>query len=82
MDNSELTSKLTDELIDNREHARNENNWLLSDQIRAELDSRNCFVFDSKDGQEVYHMTNPMTRYEMISIRKQMDFNFKIGYIK
>ena len=73
--------KLTDELIAIREQARTDKNWLLSDEIRKELDTRNCFIFDGPTGQEVYHMTKPMTRDEMISIRKEMDFNFKTSWI-
>lgn len=77
-----LKDILTDKLIDIRQQARDNNDYLLSDLIRQELDSRNCFVFDSKNGQEVYHMTKSMTRDNMILIRREMDFNFKINYIR
>lgn len=45
-----------DELIDLRVLARSYKYWLLSDSIRKFLDSKLVFIFDTKDGQEVYHL--------------------------
>ena len=46
----------TDELIELREKARLDKNYKLSDEIRNILDERLCFIFDTKEGQEVYHL--------------------------
>jgi len=61
----DFESKYIDELIDIREEARAEKNWELSDKIREYLDSKSTFIFDTKEGQEVYH-TNTMSRNELI----------------
>ncbi len=41
-------------LIYKREKARKNGNYKLSDEIRGQLDAIHTFVFDTKDGQEVY----------------------------
>jgi hypothetical protein len=45
-----------DKLIYEREQARRNKNWQLSDEIRDYLESQLVFVFDTKEGQEVYHL--------------------------
>lgn len=41
-------------LIHNREKARSRGNYKLSDEIRDKLDAMHTFVFDTKEGQEIY----------------------------
>ncbi len=67
MKKQELKETSIDLLIDIRAQAREGKNWKLSDEIRDHLDSKNVFVFDTKDGQEVYHMPYPTTREELIN---------------
>jgi len=64
-------------LIDIRREAREERDWELSDIIRDYLDTRNVFCFDTKDGQEVWHIPQPtITRAEMIKkIQKDITAN-------
>jgi hypothetical protein len=54
----------TDELIDLREIARANKDWQLSDNIRNILDNRFVFVFDTKNGQEVYHLSKQKLQKE------------------
>lgn len=53
-------------LIEQRAIARENKDFSLSDNIRDELDSQNVFVFDTKDGQEVYFELKGMTRGKLI----------------
>lgn len=48
--------KYIDELLERRYLARENKDWKLSDEIRNYLDSKFVFVFDTKEGQEIYHM--------------------------
>lgn len=41
-------------LLEIREKARSNKNWVLCDKIRDILDDRLDFVFDTKDGQELH----------------------------
>ena len=54
------------ELIEIREQARVEKNWILSDQIREYLDTKHSFIFDTKNGQVIYHCLSNMTRGKLI----------------
>ena len=54
--------KNIDDIIEEREKARQEKNWKLSDEIRDYLDSINIFIFDTPKGQEVYYPASPTTR--------------------
>lgn len=54
-----------DELIELRKHSRLAKDWGLSDDIRDYLDSKHIFIFDHKEGQEVYHRTSG-TRKDLI----------------
>lgn len=65
-----LTTKYIDELINLRKQAREEKNWKLSDEIRDILDTKNAFVFDTTDGQVIYHRPR-ITRKEMVKILKE-----------
>jgi hypothetical protein len=47
--------KYIDELVDLRNEARAKKNWKLSDEIRDYLDTKQTFIFDTIDGQVVYH---------------------------
>tara|TARA_R110000772_G_scaffold20466_2_gene56770 strand:- start:73942 stop:75174 length:1233 start_codon:yes stop_codon:yes gene_type:complete len=51
----DIPEKYIDELIYIRDKARNNELWELSDKIRDYLDSKGSIVYDTKDGQEVYH---------------------------
>jgi len=50
-----LTCKYIDELIEIRKDARQKKDWALSDKIRSYLDNKHVFVFDTEEGQIVYH---------------------------
>lgn len=56
---------LIDELIDLREQSRLNKDYKLSDDIRDYLDTKHIFIFDHKEGQEIYHRTKG-TRKELI----------------
>ena len=65
-----LECKYIDELIDIRENARQKKDWTLSDKIRIYLDSKHVFIFDTNEGQIVYHRNNE-TRKSLIDKMKQ-----------
>ena len=50
-----LDRKYIDELIEIRVEARQNRDWTLADKIRDYLDNKHVFVFDSEEGQIVYH---------------------------
>ena len=62
--------KYIDELVDLRRDAREQKNWMLSDKIRVYLDTKRSFVFDTKEGQVIYHRTNG-TRTDLINQLKE-----------
>ena len=64
-----LKSKYIDELIELRKDARDQKNWILSDKIRAFLDTKHVFVFDTKESQIVYHRKG-ITRQQLIQTMK------------
>lgn len=48
-----------DATIEDRRLARERKDWKESDRLRDNLDARNVFVFDLKDGfQEVWHLND------------------------
>ncbi len=65
-----------DQLTHMRECARNENDWVLSDQIRDYLDTKNVFCVDSSEGQVVYHLPEPLTSRKE-ALKKVENMNFK-----
>ena len=76
----DLKGKYIEELIDLRKNERQAKNWLICDEIRNYLDSKFVFIFDTKDGQEVYHELKGMTRVDLIdrinkNIRLEKVFN-------
>jgi len=54
-----------DSLIYEREQARKNNDYGLSDTIREKLDALSVFVLDTKGGQVVYH--------ELVGTRKDLE---------
>jgi len=62
----DFKNKYVSELIEIREEARANKDWKLSDEIRDYLDTKQSFVFDTKDGQAVYHELKEMTRIKLI----------------
>ena len=62
----ELENKYVSELIEIRRKARLNNNYALSDEIRNYLDTKESFIFDTKDDQVVYHELKGMTRIKLI----------------
>lgn len=79
-------NKHIDELIEDRRIARESKDWKLSDEIRAYLDERLIFVFDTKGGQEIYYLhqgyferkgfndeTKNMTNRQYLEYRIQQD---------
>ena len=46
------------QLVYEREIARANKDFVLSDKIRDELDSKGVIVFDTPNGQEVYYTVN------------------------
>ncbi len=72
----DISQILTDELTDLREQARNDKNFLLSDQIRIELDARGSYVFDTKEGQVTYHTGKGNQRKELEeSLKRDIMYN-------
>lgn len=51
-----------DELLYIRDNERKAKNWSLCDEIRIYLDAKSVFVFDTKQGQEVYFEAEGVTR--------------------
>ena len=68
-----LGDKYIDELIDIRKDARENKDWKLSDEIRNYLDEKLVFIFDTKDGQEVWFIPNG----SKITNRKEMENKIK-----
>lgn len=73
-----------DELIEQRKIARENKDWAKSDEIRNSLDSKLCFVFDTKEGQEIYHLTkkyfeskSKRIETEAMSNRQFVEFNIQ-----
>ena len=62
----DIENKYVSELIDIREEAKADKDWKLSDEIRNYLDTKQSFVFYTKDGQVVYHELEGMTRIKLI----------------
>lgn len=53
-----LEDKNIEELIELRKESRKNKDWKLSDEIRNYLDSKFVFVFDIKNGDEVYYLND------------------------
>ncbi len=53
-----------DELIFFRDKARNDKDWKKSDELRDYLDNKLVFVFDTKSGQEVYHLNENFFKFK------------------
>lgn len=64
-----LEDKHIDELIELRKEAREKKDWKLSDEIRNYLDAKLVFIFDTKDGQEVYNLTEKYFKKEEMQSR-------------
>lgn len=62
----DFENKYDSELIEIREEARKNKEWKLSDEIRDYLDTKEIFVFDTKDGQVIYYELEGMTRSKLI----------------
>ncbi len=60
-----LSTNNIEELIFLREQARLNKDWALSDEIRDFLDEKNVFIFDTKDGYEIYYEVKKITRKEL-----------------
>lgn len=60
-------NKYVSELIEIREVARINKDWELSDNIRNYLDTKFSFVFDTMDGQVIYHELKGQTRQNLIN---------------
>ena len=65
-----LKDKYIDELIEIRHETRLKKDWALSDKIRDYLDCKNIFIFDSEEGQIVYHRKKE-SRNSLINKLKQ-----------
>ncbi len=79
----EFEGKYIDELIEYRREARLNKDWALSDEIRSYLDTKLVFVFDSKFGQEIYHLTEDyfkpqLRKPETISMSRRQYVEYKI----
>ena len=53
-----------DQLINIREELKLQKNYKEADSIRDYLDSKYVFIFDSKNGQEVYHLTEKFFKFK------------------
>lgn len=69
--------KVTDELVYLREIVREQKDFKLSDEIRNILDSRGSFVFDTKYGQEVFHLGSGYIREEVVKNYNSINNSFK-----
>lgn len=69
----DLQNKYIDELIDIRKESRQNKDWVLSDRIRNYLDSKHVFIFDTKNGQEVYHRIKGTREEIIIEMQKDRD---------
>ena len=65
-----LVCKNIDKLIEIRDEARQNKDWILSDEIRTYLDSKHVFIIDTQEGQKIYHRKNK-TRNGLIKELKQ-----------
>ncbi len=75
---------LIDELVYIRQIVRNRKQWKLSDEIRNYLDTKLAFVFDTKEGQEVYHLSEEYFKLQdrfpetkMLSKRQYVEYKIK-----
>jgi hypothetical protein len=78
-----MEGKYIDELIEDRRIARENKNWKLSDEIRNHLDSKLIFIFDTKDGQEVYYLPesyfkNKSRKPETVAMNNRQFVEYKI----
>lgn len=72
-----------DELIELRKLSRANRDYSKSDEIRNYLDSKYVFVYDTKDGQEVYHLNKDyfkrkkedMTNRQFFEIKNRTNIN-------
>jgi len=60
----DFKGKFIDELIYDRNIARENKDFELSDKIRNILDEKFVFIFDTKDGQEVYNLSESYFKYK------------------
>lgn len=77
-----IVSFSIDQLIDHRKEARDKKDWKLSDEIRDYLDDKLIFIFDTKEGQEIWYLTNDYFKFqykhpEINSKRKYLEFRIK-----
>jgi len=71
-----------DATIEERRLARERKDWQTSDRLRDELDARNVYAFDHKDGfQEVWHLPEAyflnMAYVGIDNRRKYVEFRMK-----
>jgi hypothetical protein len=74
-----IEDKYIDELVDLRRKAREQKNWELADKIRNYLDTKYVYVFDTNEGQVIYHKKDG-TRQSLVKqlkseIRSENMFN-------
>ncbi len=79
----DFEGKYIDELIEDRKNARDNKDWKLSDEIRNYLDSKLVFIFDTKDGQEVYYLNenyfkNKNRKIETIAMSRRQFLEYQI----
>ena len=74
----------TEELLEIRQKSRLDKDFKTSDLIRDELDKRLSFVFDTKEGQEVYHLPEKYFRFKdkfektrLMSNRQYVEYRIK-----
>ena len=76
-------NKYISELIDIRHQSRIDKDFELSDKIRDFLDTKLTFVFDSKDGQEVLHLTEGYFKnMPKIESNRNMTFETKRKFVE
>ena len=74
-----IEDKYIDELLEIREKTRIEKNWKLADKIRNYLDTKHVYVFETNEGQVIYHKKDG-TRQSLVKqlkseIRSENMFN-------
>lgn len=67
-----------EELIEVRKQSKANKDWKLCDNIRNYLDEKLVFIFDSKEGQEVYYLPSIYFIRKPIELTNRQFLEFRI----
>lgn len=78
-----MKAERIDVIIEIRHEARKRKDWGLSDELREVLDLNNVFVFDTKEGQDVYYLTPEYFKWkdkliETVGLSKRQYVEYRI----